>query len=194
MLETDELHVPSVMRAVRPVALVLLNLSRDQLDRTHEVRRAAELWRAAIAEATQPLTVVANAADPNIAYAALDGARATTTIVWVDGGLQWFGDAELCPRCGELLEVDDDGLALHVRSRAAGGRLPRHAPRAVRPRRGRRAARPAAGPRLDARPFPAAPRSRSPRRFPARRTSATRRSPSRRRPSSASRPRSPPSG
>ena len=36
-------------------------------------------------------------------------ARPTTTIVWVDGGLQWFGDAELCPRCGDLLEVDDAG-------------------------------------------------------------------------------------
>ena len=42
VLEADELHVPAVMRAVHPRALVLLNLSRDQLDRTHEVRRAVD--------------------------------------------------------------------------------------------------------------------------------------------------------
>ena len=108
VLETDELHVPAVVRAVHPSTLVLLNLSRDQLDRTHEVRRAADLWRTTIAEADRPLTVIANAADPNIAYALLDGAATDTTPVWVDGGLRWFGDAELCPRCGLLLTVDDE--------------------------------------------------------------------------------------
>ena len=109
VLETDELHVPAVMAATRPRALVLLNLSRDQLDRTHEVRRAADLWRTAIGVADEPLTVVANAADPNVAWAALDGASTGTTVVWVDGGLHWLGDAELCPRCGELLDTDDSG-------------------------------------------------------------------------------------
>ena len=109
-LETDELHVPSVLRAVRPEVLVLLNLSRDQLDRTHEVRRAVTLWRDTIAAAGPALTVVANAADPNIAHAAAEGVAASQgRVVWVDGGLRWFGDAELCPRCDALLDADDDG-------------------------------------------------------------------------------------
>lgn len=100
VLETDELHVPAVMRAVRPVAVVALNLTRDQLDRTHEVSRTSRVWGAAFGE--RPVTVVANAADPHVVAAALGGSP-----VWVDPGLRWTEDATVCPRCGQLLDWTD---------------------------------------------------------------------------------------
>jgi len=97
VLETDELHVPSVMKAVEPVVVVALNLTRDQLDRTHEVSRTSRLWGTAFG--ARPVTVIANAADPHVAAAALAG-----TPIWVDPGLRWTEDATVCPRCGQLLD------------------------------------------------------------------------------------------
>jgi UDP-N-acetylmuramyl tripeptide synthase len=100
VLETDELHVPAVMRSTEPVVVVALNLTRDQLDRTHEVSRTSRLWGTAFG--ARPVTVVANAADPHVVAAALNG-----TPVWVDPGLRWTEDATVCPRCGELLDWTD---------------------------------------------------------------------------------------
>jgi len=100
VLETDELHVPSVMRATEPLVVVALNLTRDQLDRTHEVSRTSRVWGEAFG--ARPVTVVANAADPHVVAAALAG-----TPVWVDPGLRWTEDATVCPRCGELLDWTD---------------------------------------------------------------------------------------
>ena len=97
VLETDELHVPSVMRSTEPIAVVALNLTRDQLDRTHEVSRTSRVWGQAFA--ARPVTVIANAADPHVVAAALNG-----TPVWVDPGLRWTEDATVCPRCGQLLD------------------------------------------------------------------------------------------
>jgi UDP-N-acetylmuramate-alanine ligase len=41
VLETDEGHLPKTVEATRPRLVVLLNLSRDQLDRVGEVRMQA---------------------------------------------------------------------------------------------------------------------------------------------------------
>lgn len=43
-LECDELWLPRVLDQVGEAVVVLLNLSRDQLDRTQEVRSIAEMW------------------------------------------------------------------------------------------------------------------------------------------------------
>ena len=40
VLECDELHVPSVADRLQPSCLVLLNLSRDQLDRVGEINKS----------------------------------------------------------------------------------------------------------------------------------------------------------
>ena len=100
VLETDELHVPSVVRQTAPEVVVLLNLTRDQLDRTHEVSRTSQVWAKALAE--RNVTVVANAADPHVVDAALAGKP-----VWVDPGTRWTDDATVCPRCGHLLDWAD---------------------------------------------------------------------------------------
>ena len=69
---------PRVLTATAAAAVVLLNLSRDQLDRTNEVRMVAGRWRAALAAA--PHThVVANADDPLVAW----GAGAARDVHWV---------------------------------------------------------------------------------------------------------------
>ena len=69
-LEVDEIWLPKVAREVRPQAVVLLNVTRDQLDRSNETRRIAGIWRALGGELAG-CTAVANADDPLVTYAAL---------------------------------------------------------------------------------------------------------------------------
>src|ERR1700691_688420 len=49
VLETDEKYIPAMVRATRPRVVVLLNLSRDQMDRAAEIWLLARRWREAIA-------------------------------------------------------------------------------------------------------------------------------------------------
>ena len=49
-LEVDEAWLGRVVTAIDPRVVVLLNLSRDQLDRNNEVRRLSASWRALIAD------------------------------------------------------------------------------------------------------------------------------------------------
>ncbi|MBO0828281.1 MAG: DUF1727 domain-containing protein [Streptosporangiales bacterium] len=100
-LEVDESYLPRLLAVSRPAAVALLNLTRDQLDRVGEVRTIAVRWRAALLE-RPTTTVVANADDPMVAWAAA-GASAP---VWVAAGQPWTNDSMLCPACGELLRRD----------------------------------------------------------------------------------------
>ncbi|MCX7619800.1 MAG: MurT ligase domain-containing protein [Acidimicrobiales bacterium] len=68
-LEVDERWVPRVLEQTGPATVVLLNLSRDQLDRSHEVRKIAQTWHEALAHLPVE-RVVANADDPLVAWAA----------------------------------------------------------------------------------------------------------------------------
>ena len=107
VLETDEIYLPRVMAATGAATVVLLNLSRDQLDRTNEVRMVAGRWRAALAAAPHT-TVVANADDPLVVW----GAGAAAQVIWVGAGLSWHLDAVGCPSCdGRIVydHGDDDG-------------------------------------------------------------------------------------
>ena len=106
VLEVDERWVDSVLRATSANTVVLLNLSRDQLDRTQEVRKLAEQWRVAL-EATPPQTVIANADDPLVAWAAL----AAPNVVWVGTGQDWTADAAGCPACSGRIDFADEGWA-----------------------------------------------------------------------------------
>jgi UDP-N-acetylmuramyl tripeptide synthase len=104
VLETDEIYLPRVLTATAAATVVLLNLSRDQLDRTNEVRMIAGSWRAALAAA--PHThVVANADDPLVAW----GAGAARDVHWVGAGLRWQHDAVGCPSCGGRIAFADEG-------------------------------------------------------------------------------------
>ena len=77
---------------------MLLNLSRDQMDRAAEIWLLARRWRDALAAAPD-CHVVANADDPLIAWAASDAPHVT----WVSAGQRWHDDSWCCPRCGSHL-------------------------------------------------------------------------------------------
>ena len=81
ILECDERVVGDVIRLGRPEVLVLLNFSRDQLDRHHEIKGLGRSWRTALTDAGPdgPI-VVANADEPLVVWAAL----AAKQVVWVD--------------------------------------------------------------------------------------------------------------
>ncbi|MBY6678430.1 DUF1727 domain-containing protein [Rhodococcus sp. BP-332] len=98
-LEVDELHVPHVCDAVNPEVLVLLNLSRDQLDRVGEINMIERKLRAGIV-AHPDTVVVANCDDVLMTSAAYDAPRT----VWVAAGGGWVGDSVSCPRTGEPIE------------------------------------------------------------------------------------------
>jgi UDP-N-acetylmuramyl tripeptide synthase len=99
VLEVDEAWLPEVIAQVQPRVVVLLNLSRDQLDRAREVRQSAERWRHAFEDASD-CVVVANANDPLVVYAALEA----PDVRWCDVPTPWQSDATSCPRCTLALE------------------------------------------------------------------------------------------
>lgn len=101
VLEVDEAWLPEVVRQVEPAVVVLLNLSRDQLDRANEVRQMAARWRRCLdKDAGFRGTVIANANDPLVVFAA-EGA---SHVLWCDVPTQWIADARSCPRCTLALE------------------------------------------------------------------------------------------
>lgn len=104
VLETDERFVPAMIGATSPRVLVLLNLSRDQMDRAAEIWLVARRWREAIA-ARPDCLVVANADDPLIAWAA----SAARQVTWVAAGQRWLEDSWCCPECGSHLRRDELG-------------------------------------------------------------------------------------
>ncbi|MGH3019336.1 MAG: MurT ligase domain-containing protein [Gaiellaceae bacterium] len=67
LFEVDEGAFPDVARRVRPQAVCLGNLFRDQLDRYGELELIAERWRAAAAELPPEAWVAANLDDPLVA-------------------------------------------------------------------------------------------------------------------------------
>jgi len=100
VLETDERVVSDMIAKARPELLVLLNFSRDQLDRHHEIKALGRAWRVALAAAGKGgPTIVANASDPLVVWSAGTAAR----VIWVETVTAWSADGALCPGCGAVL-------------------------------------------------------------------------------------------
>jgi UDP-N-acetylmuramyl tripeptide synthase len=95
VLETDESYLGHVTAATRPHAIVLLNLSRDYLERGVRYKPLARHWRETLDAVDWPLTVVANADDPIVTWAA----RTVENVVWVAGGDEWSEDGAICRDC-----------------------------------------------------------------------------------------------
>jgi len=104
LFEVDEGAFPEVARRIRPRAVCLGNLFRDQLDRYGELEQIAERWRTAVAELPEATALVANADDPQVGDLAVsrpgsvtfgidDPAQARAT-------LQHASDSKYCLRCG----------------------------------------------------------------------------------------------
>lgn len=101
VLEIDELHLPKVAGVVQPKVVSLLNLTRDQLHRMHEVKRVADRWRE-VATSLPETTFVADIDDPFVNYAASDAKKT----VRVSFGGRSHPDGAVCPRCGDYLDWD----------------------------------------------------------------------------------------
>ena len=105
-LEVDEMHLPLVAADVNPAVMVLLNLSRDQLDRVGEIGTVERRLRQAV-DAHPDAVIIANCDDPLIASAAWDAAH----VVWVGAGSGWGADSVGFPRGGRVVR---EGAAWHV--------------------------------------------------------------------------------
>lgn len=97
-LEVDEMHVPHVLDAVEAAVVVMLNLSRDQLDRVGEINVIERTLRAGLA-GHPTAVVVANCDDVLMTSAAYD----SPNVVWVAAGGAWANDSVSCPRSGEVI-------------------------------------------------------------------------------------------
>ena len=103
VLEVDEMHVPHVSDATDPTVIVLLNLSRDQLDRVGEINVIERTLRAGLARHPNAV-IVANCDEVLMTSAAYDH----PTVVWVAAGGAWAGDSVSCPRSGEVIHRDKE--------------------------------------------------------------------------------------
>jgi UDP-N-acetylmuramyl tripeptide synthase len=111
LFEVDEAALPEVARRLRPRAVLLGNLFRDQLDRYGELEHVAEGWRDAVAGLSGDAVVVLGGDDPLVAD--LRGAVAGRTILYglddpavARPALQHAADSKYCLRCGAPYAYD----------------------------------------------------------------------------------------
>jgi lipid II isoglutaminyl synthase (glutamine-hydrolysing) len=104
LFEVDEGAFPDVAARIRPRAVCLGNLFRDQLDRYGELERIAERWREAVRALPTDSKLVLNADDPQVGDLASDRPGATTFGVddpaHARPSLQHAADSKYCLRCG----------------------------------------------------------------------------------------------
>lgn len=108
LFEVDEAALPEVVRQLRPHALVLMNLFRDQLDRYGELETVAAAWRRMVDGLPPQTTLVLNADDPAVAdlgrgrdgvvYFGVDDPSVATREV------SHASDSTRCRACGQPLE------------------------------------------------------------------------------------------
>ena len=104
LFEVDEGALPEVLGRLRPRAVCLGNLFRDQLDRYGELELVAERWRQAVGRLPEQAALVYNADDPQLAAVGevhaggvafgLDDPRVARPV------LQHAADSKYCVHCG----------------------------------------------------------------------------------------------
>src|ERR671936_2323038 len=108
LFEVDEAALPEVAARIRPRALCLANLFRDQLDRYGELEHVAARWRAAVRALGPDAALVVNADDPQVGELARE--RPDAVAFGVDDprlarpSLQHAADSKYCVRCGTPYE------------------------------------------------------------------------------------------
>jgi lipid II isoglutaminyl synthase (glutamine-hydrolysing) len=103
LFEVDEGALPEVSRRVRPRAVCLGNLFRDQLDRYGELELVAARWRETVAALPGDAALVVNADDPQVGDLARERPAATFGLDdprHSSPGLQHAADSKWCVRCG----------------------------------------------------------------------------------------------
>jgi UDP-N-acetylmuramyl tripeptide synthase len=102
LFEVDEGALPEVARRLRPKALLLGNLFRDQLDRYGELELVAVRWREAVASLPHARLVV-NGDDPQVGDLAGTAGRRVFGLddpLVARPALQHAADSKYCLRCG----------------------------------------------------------------------------------------------
>ncbi len=112
LFEVDEFWLARVTEQLRPRALLLANLFRDQLDRYGELETIADRWAEVVARA-HGSALVLNADDPLVADLGkdrVDGDRVLFFGVEDDrvalAGMQHAADSKHCRRCGSPYVYD----------------------------------------------------------------------------------------
>jgi lipid II isoglutaminyl synthase (glutamine-hydrolysing) len=104
LFEVDEGALPDVAARVRPRAVCLGNLFRDQLDRYGELELVAERWRGAVDRLDPGAWLLVNGDDPQVGD--LGAGRERRVVFGLDDGrrahasLQHAADSKYCLRCG----------------------------------------------------------------------------------------------
>ena len=129
LFEVDEFWLDGVVAELRPQALLLANLFRDQLDRYGELETIAARWEAIVREGAADRLVL-NADDPTVADLGRDRDDVVFFGVEDDGvalpALQHASDATHCRRCGAPYVYDAHYLG-HLgryRCESCGARRP----------------------------------------------------------------------
>jgi UDP-N-acetylmuramyl tripeptide synthase len=108
LFEVDEAALPEVAARLRPRAVCLGNLFRDQLDRYGELEHVAAGWRAAVRALPADAALALNGDDPQVGELARD--RPGAVVFGVDDpssarpSLQHAADSKYCVRCGTPYE------------------------------------------------------------------------------------------
>lgn len=111
VFEVDENSLPLVLKYIKPKAIVILNLFRDQLDRYGEVDVIVEKWQRAIKNLTKETMLVLNSDDPGIASLG-KVASGVVSYFGVNDKSKFLAAAEhatdstFCPNCGARLHYD----------------------------------------------------------------------------------------
>ena len=106
VLEVDELHLTPVLKQVKCEYVLMLNLSRDQLHRMHEVKRVANRWRE-IVESNPQTTFIGEIDDPFINYILTHAGKK----IAVSTGGHPHPDGSICPESGDYLDWNGDNYS-----------------------------------------------------------------------------------
>jgi len=99
VLEVDELHLSRIIEEAKPAAVLLLNLTRDQLHRMHEVKRVSDRWAVSAASAPESI-FIGDIDDPFVAHALASAAQSLS----ISFGGRKHLDGAVCPNCGIYLK------------------------------------------------------------------------------------------
>ena len=111
VLEVDEGYLGQLIEETRPRVVLLLNLSRDQLDRISEVRMMVERWRQAAGRLPRRRRTDRPARWwwPMLTIPWWCERPVPPPSAWVGAGQVWRQDAAGCPVCGGGIDFGADG-------------------------------------------------------------------------------------
>ena len=106
VIEVDELHLVKVAEDLSPDVVLLLNLTRDQLHRMHEVKKVAKRWHD-LAKSLPETKFIGDIDDPFVAYALSDASKTMR----ISFGGRPHEDGAVCPACGKYLKWTRNGFS-----------------------------------------------------------------------------------